>query len=218
MKKIISYFVFIYLFIPILIWAYDPLFDADNPADLGTVPASYQPSAVQTSYLKDWKSVEVTASANGTVTHFLIRLLGTTNITTHEVGFAVYADDGPSGRPGTLIASGYYANYSFGSGAGWYALPFTSPTTFAVTASTNYHLAYLVERSETALNYARSNDDSPFPDKWGNSTLDQDDPPEGAEWDAHFTNTSAPWVMGLLIGEASLPSVTGCTISGGTFR
>jgi len=212
MKKITIMFLIIsssILFLYILavsVYAAEPLFDADNPADLGTVAASYQPALDQGGWLTQWKTVRVQATSSGTVTHFLIKLCGTTGITTSPVGFAVYEGTSGYNDPvGTLIARGYYAAYSFGSGAGWYALPFNIvPTTFTVTAGNYYHLTYLIERIEAGENYCRANNADPYPPKWlpscsGGNCLPETPPGVGGvTWTGQFPSSSAPWVMGLL--------------------
>src|SRR4030043_750645 len=94
-------------------YAYDSLFDADNPADLGTVPASYQPAQDQIANISQWKSVRVQATVSGTVTHFLIKLRGTTGITTAQIGFGVWAGtNNADDVPGSIIAYGVYSSFS----------------------------------------------------------------------------------------------------------
>jgi hypothetical protein len=157
------------------------------------------------------------AQASGTATHFLIKIAA--NMANASIGFGVWTGSSNADTaPGTLLIYGVYDSFTFSSGAGWYAIPFTSASTLAITSGTWYDLAFY-ESTEASI-FCRANNDSPFPSKWGPTVSHlYNDPPQSADWNLHFANTSAPWIMGLLATEESPPtSATGCTISGGTLQ
>lgn len=202
-----------------------PLFDPSNPDDLGSVVGRYQPEEDAPSNMSRWKSVRVQATSSGVVTHFLIKIVNTTDITRAPVGFAVYRGTSGYYDPiGSLVARGSYGDYRFGSGAGWYAIPFTNPAAFEVTAGSYYHLVYLLNPEATVDNVARANNGAPYPPKWGSSCdgggCDESMPPGvGTEtWNVQYDNSSAPWVMGLLSSEgAVLPGWTASTVDKAVF-
>ncbi len=196
--------------LPSMLYAAEPLFDANDLARMGTVVGSYQPAQDFLSSVTAWKSVRVQATASGIATHFLVKILSTTNITTVPIGVAVYAGTSGYDDPiGPLLARAYYASYRFGSGAGWYAIPFTNPETFEVTLGNYYHLAFLINPEATALNFARANNAAPYPPKWnsncsGAACSETAPPGTGSEyWNFQYDNNSAPWVMGLLSAGGS---------------
>lgn len=213
MKKLIIFCLM--LFWSCSAWAYDPLYESDlanAPTDIGTVAAIFNCSDVAGSAIGRWKSVAVTASASGTVTHFLIPI-AETSFGNQPVGFAVYADN--AGEPAsTPTARGYYASYSFGSGAGWYALPFTTPTTFSVTSGTMYHLVYLLDKEENYSAGVRgTNNCVPPSGEWikrgsqcNGVACSYDAPPgvSGETWDVTYLANSGPWEMGILIAEEEI--------------
>jgi len=206
-----SFLSVILIFLPTLAYGAVPMFDPSNPDELGSVVASYEPQEDSPSSMSRWKSVRVQATSSGVVTHFLIKIVSTTDITRAPVGFAVY--NGTSGYYdpiGSLVARGSYEDYRFGSGAGWYALPFTHPASFQVTAGAYYHLVYLLNPEATASNVARANNADPYPPKWASSCHAEDcaesvPPGVGSEtWNFQYGSGSAPWVMGLLSSEGAV--------------
>jgi len=214
-------------------FAFDVLFDASNPANLGTVAVRLDPTngnqLVIPSVPTRYKSDRLRSSVTGTVTHFLVRIC-TSSSTPIPVGFAVYADTGAgsSNPPGALIKRGYIASYTYSS-TGWYAFPFLNNETFNVTTGTYYHLTVHLNPSDTnAVKGCRMDLKDPpaslstNPDKWfsdcSGAVCDPQRPPSvGGEESFASQNayqTSASWETGLLITEEEEPQAAlgRCTI------
>ncbi len=118
--------------------AYVPLYDVGDPTNLGSVPATHDGAGIPSTMTR-WKSSRVQATQSGTATHFIIRV-GSANVGSVPVGFAVYAGTAGEQDPiGALLIRGYHAAHNF-TGVGYYALPFTSAESMEVVAGNQNHL------------------------------------------------------------------------------
>lgn len=199
MKKLI---LFLFIFIATQAWGYDPIFNANNPADMGDVPAIYDGGGGSSTSTK-WKSSQVQATMSGTVTHFIVRIGDPPGLV--PIGFAVYADvnNDPADTP---LIRGYFSSYDFSS-SGYYAMPFLNSETLEVTAGTYYHIVYLLTPGDESAQSGYRVSDSPAPIKWGSdchgADCRGDSPPgiNGEYWNFEYTPASAGWACGLLITE-----------------
>jgi len=147
--------------------AYEIVYDANDPADLGNVPVIHDGNGIPSTSTR-WKSARLQATSTGTATHFIIRI-GSNNIGTHPVGYAVYASTGPNyddPPADTPLVRGFVDDYSFGN-SGYYAFPFNNDNTLAVTQGTWYHLVFLLAPELETLQSTWRIGDPPSPAKWG---------------------------------------------------
>lgn len=151
------------------IYAFEILFESNNPSDSGTVPVLYDGDGIPSTSTR-WKSSRLLASSSGTATHFIIRV-GSNGIGTQPVGFAVYASTGPDfddPPANTPLIRGYIPSYDFNvNGAGYYAFPFNDDATLAVNSGTWYHVVYLLTPGSESLSSGWRVGDGPPPAKWG---------------------------------------------------
>jgi hypothetical protein len=186
-------------------YAYDVLYDASSPSNLGMFASDFNPTCGASTSTR-WKSVRVRATASGNATHFLVKV-GSNNIGSVPIGFAVYAGTGGYNDPiGALLKRGYVASYSFGN-AGWYAFPFLNNETVSVISGNYYHLVYLLTPDNEGLASGCRQSSGTVPPKWA-SNCSNDCNPEappgvgGESWSFQYEAGSAPWVAGLLITAA----------------
>ena len=201
-KKLI-FISFAVLFLPTFAFSYDPIYIANNPENMGSIPAIHDGDGFPSSIMS-WKSCRVQATESGTATHFIIRV-GSNNIGSVPVGFAVYAGTAGERDPiGELLIRGYYPSYNFTS-AGYYALPFTSAESLEITSGSYYHIVYLLTPGDEAAASGWRVPNEPYiPPKWFSNCrgadCNADEPPGvgGEYWEEQFWPSSAGWAMGLL--------------------
>jgi hypothetical protein len=210
MRTILKVLIFLFSIIVVFpVWGYDVLFDADDPTDMGDVPAIHDGNGGLSTSTR-WKSSQVQATMSGTVTHFIVRIGNPPGIV--PIGFAVYADVGndPADMP---LIRGYYASYDFSS-SGYYAIPFVNSATLDVTAGTYYHIVYLLTPGNPEAASGHRVTDTPHPIKWASdckaAACSEDSPPgvNGETWNFEYDPDSGGWACGLLITQGNGSSIS----------
>ncbi len=207
MKKLIF---ILFIFVASQAWGYDPIYDANNPSDMGDVPVIDDGSGINSTSTR-WKSTQLQATMSGTVTHFIVRIGNPPG--TVPIGFAVYADvnNAPANVP---LIRGYYSAYNFSS-SGYYAMPFVGSVTLDITAGAYYHLVYLLTPGNESAQSGHRITEPPFHIKWGSnckgSACSEDTPPgtNGEYWNFEYVFGSAGWACGLLITDGGVVPTLG---------